>query len=198
MAATKIVIPIFYVLVTCSQLTLAAPWPRGHSFIKQPGSSSSRDGSSTTRYSTSKHVSTTPHPSAISPIPLNDTFWIMSPPPALQTDGLSWKSNKGDVITPREIPSSNTAGVSTSTSPFITPPPPSISNDGLYTAEPFTTPPAPILQNGGLHSATPLSPPTSSLPSASTKWPSSASMVEPLSRSATGLSVLPQTTPAPQ
>ena len=183
MAATKIFILIFIFLVTCSQPALIASRPRRHSFIKQPGSSSSGDGSPTTRFFTLTHASTTRHPSTTSPIPLNDTSYIIPTPPVLHNEDLIRKAERR-----------NTADLSTSSSP----PAPSISNDALYTDEPFTTPPAPVIQNGGLHSATPLPNPTSSLPSISTKGKSSASMVEHGSRSAPGHTDLLQTTPAPQ
>ena len=212
MAATKIIVPILIVLMTCSQPTIAAPRARDDSSIKQPGSSNSADGSSTTRYAILTHAPTKLHSSATSPVSLGDTSWIMPPPPVLQNDGLDWKSNMGGLIAPRKLPSSNNASISTSTSPFITPLAPSISNDGLYTVDstpplptttstssiPFTMPPAPILQNGGLHFATPISPLTFSLPSTSTKWTSSTSVVEPVSTSALGFTVLPQTKSAPR
>ena len=190
MAATKIIVLMSIFLLTCGQPTLTAPRHRGHSFIKHPGSSSSRDGSTTTRYSILTHASTTLQPSATSPIPLNDTSYntsyITPTSPVLQIEDLTRNTEKRD-----------TAHLSTGTSK----PAPSISNDGLNTDEPFTTPPAPILENGGLHSATPLPNPTSSLPSLpsiSIKGTSSVSTVEHGRRSALTFTVLPHTMPAPR
>ena len=182
MAATKIIVLMYVFLVTC-QPTLTAPRHKGHSFIKHPGSSGSGDGSTTTRYSILTHASTTHHPSATSPIPLNDTSYTTPTPPALQNEDLIWKSKTRD-----------TAYLSTSTSTST--PAPSIWNDGLNTAEPFTTPAAPILENGGLHSATPLPNPTSSLPSIPTKATSLASMAEHGRWSALVFTSFPQTTTA--